>query len=208
MISLDDFKDYGDRIVFPLFKTDINIESGISINIQLKYSSSQNSKIELYLMIEYADGEERPFFEEITILEVWTEVSCMISLPEAKRVKIIGLSVFGQRHQSCGFFTVGRLRASLSSESTTILDENILISATEKVFDETKNRYEFSISWIPRNVRFYEIFVNEVWIGTSFVEKYRISIPPEDLCKYCNVRILAYGNNGDVLADLNGMVEF
>lgn len=197
------------RVLVPLFKTDLNIDTGLSINLQLKYSQSKCSKVELFLILDYMDGQELPFFEEIsTVGDVWTEVSRMIIIPEAKTVKLIGLSVSNISCKPDGILTVGRLRASLSPDSKIILKETIHISTTEKVFDEASDRYVFLISWMPTNARFYELFVNDAWIGTSFSEKYRVSLPSEEICKCCNVRILVYGHDGEMMADLDGLIEY
>lgn len=183
------------------------MEGGLQLNLQLKYSKSNDTKLELFLMIEYLDGKELPFFDEITTLEgVWTTVSRMINLPEAKRVKNIGLSVINadQASKPDGILTIGRLMASVSQELKMVHNQTILFSISSKVFDETTDRYAFVISWIPTNARFYEVFVNDAWVGTSFTSKYCISLSPRHMEKTTNVRLLAYGMEGEAIAHLVG----
>jgi hypothetical protein len=209
------------RLLFPLFKTDIDA-TNVNISLNIKYSNPQQSKIELYLMIENFKGQEFPWFEEIACAQDWTHFRHKITVSNAKKVKMIGLSAFDQslKNKPAGILTIGRLGVFISTETSLPLSNNsvmgsipnlkdhllVTIAIHDIVYDENVGKYTIHISWPSSNARFYELFLNDTWIGTAFTSQYLVSLPVRDMIKK-NVKILAYGMEGEPIADLHGTIE-
>jgi hypothetical protein len=197
------------RFVFPLFKTNIDIPNGLNISLQIKHAKPKQRTIELYLILENLEGHEFPWFHEISVGETWTQINEKVIVSNAKKLKTIGIAASDQslENKANSILTVGRFRVFQSSESLIQKQESILISVHSIKYDESMDKYTFIISWPSRNARFYEIFLNDAWIGTAFTSQYFVSLAAPDMDKRHNVKISVYGIQGDKIADLHGSIQ-
>jgi hypothetical protein len=183
--------------------------NGLNISLQIKNPKLKHIKTELYLILENIEGDEFRWFQEIAVGEEWTQINETVIVSNSKKVKTIGLAVSDQilEDMTNCILTIGRFRAFLSSESLIKQQENVLISVSSIKYDESAGRYTFIISWPSRNARFYELFLNDTWVGTAFTSQYYVSLAAHDMDKMHNVKISVYGNGGDEIADLRGIIR-